>query len=43
MLGWESDRVRVIAPDVGGGFGPKTIYYVEEALIPLVAKDLESR
>lgn len=40
MLGWESDRVRVIAPDVGGGFGPKTIYYVEEALIPLVAKDL---
>ena len=36
----ESDRVRVIAPDVGGGFGPKTIYYVEEALIPLVAKDL---
>ena len=41
MLGWESDRVRVIAPDVGGGFGPKTIYYVEEALIPLVARDLE--
>jgi carbon-monoxide dehydrogenase large subunit len=40
MLGWESDKVRVIAPDVGGGFGPKTIYYVEEALIPLVAKDL---
>ena len=40
MLGWESDRVRVIAPDVGGGFGPKTIYYVEEALIPLVAKEL---
>ena len=40
MLGWESDSVRVIAPDVGGGFGPKTIYYVEEALIPLVAKDL---
>jgi carbon-monoxide dehydrogenase large subunit len=40
MLGWESDKVRVIAPDVGGGFGPKTIYYVEEALIPLVAKEL---
>jgi carbon-monoxide dehydrogenase large subunit len=40
MLGWESDKVRVIAPDVGGGFGPKTIYYVEEALIPLVAKQL---
>lgn len=40
MLGWDSDHVRVIAPDVGGGFGPKTIYYVEEALIPLVAKEL---
>ena len=40
MLGWESDQVRVIAPDVGGGFGPKTIYYVEEALIPIVAKEL---
>lgn len=40
MLGWESDKVRVIAPDVGGGFGPKTVYYVEEALIPVIAKDL---
>ncbi|MEX2453538.1 MAG: xanthine dehydrogenase family protein molybdopterin-binding subunit [Rhodospirillaceae bacterium] len=40
MLGWESDRVRVIAPDVGGGFGPKTVYYVEEALIPVIARDL---
>lgn len=40
MLGWESDRVRVIAPDVGGGFGPKTVYYAEEALIPVIAKQL---
>ena len=40
MLGWESDRVRVIAPDVGGGFGPKTVYYVEEALIPVIAKEM---
>ena len=38
MLGWPSDRLRVIAPEVGGGFGPKTIYYVEEALIPLCAR-----
>lgn len=35
MLGWHEDRLRVIAPEVGGGFGPKTIYYVEEAVIPL--------
>ena len=40
MLGWEADKIRVIAPDVGGGFGPKTVYYVEEALIPLVAREL---
>jgi carbon-monoxide dehydrogenase large subunit len=40
MLGWDGDKVRVIAPDVGGGFGPKTIYYVEEVVIPLVAKTI---
>ena len=37
MLDWPADRLRVIAPEVGGGFGPKTVYYVEEALIPLCA------
>ncbi len=40
MLGWNSDALRVIAPDVGGGFGPKTVYYVEEAVIALVARGL---
>ncbi|MBI2554730.1 MAG: xanthine dehydrogenase family protein [Candidatus Rokubacteria bacterium] len=30
-------RVRVIAPDVGGGFGTKANLYPEEILIPLVA------
>ena len=40
MLGWNPDDLRVIAPDVGGGFGPKTVYYVEEAVIPLIAKQL---
>ncbi len=38
MLGWPPDRLRVIAPEVGGGFGPKTIYYVEEAMVPLCAR-----
>ncbi len=38
MLDWPNDRLRVIAPEVGGGFGPKTIYYVEEALIPYCAR-----
>lgn len=40
MLGWTEDQLRVIAPEVGGGFGPKTIYYVEEAVVPLAAKML---
>ena len=38
MLSWPRDSLRVIAPEVGGGFGPKTVYYVEEALIALVAR-----
>ncbi|MGE0566209.1 MAG: molybdopterin cofactor-binding domain-containing protein [Pseudolabrys sp.] len=31
------ESIRYIAPDVGGGFGPKAIYYAEEAVIPAVA------
>src|SRR5262249_4200892 len=30
-------RVRVLAPDVGGGFGAKLIVYPEDVLIPLLA------
>ena len=41
MLDWPNDRLRVISPEVGGGFGPKTIYYVEEALIPFCARLLD--
>ncbi len=33
-------KVRVIAPDVGGGFGTKASGYAEDVLIPLVARDL---
>ncbi|MGH7322904.1 MAG: xanthine dehydrogenase family protein molybdopterin-binding subunit [Candidatus Rokuibacteriota bacterium] len=33
-------RVRVIAPDVGGGFGTKASGYAEDVLIPLVARAL---
>ncbi len=32
--------VRVVAPDVGGGFGPKAAIYPEEMVIPLVAAAL---
>jgi carbon-monoxide dehydrogenase large subunit len=33
-------KVRVIAPDVGGGFGTKASGYAEDVLIPLVAREL---
>jgi CO/xanthine dehydrogenase Mo-binding subunit len=36
-LGIEPHRVRVVAPDVGGGFGAKLIVYPEDVLIPLLA------
>lgn len=31
-LGWAEDRIRVVAPDVGGGFGVKNRLYPEDAL-----------
>ena len=31
------EAIRYIAPDVGGGFGPKAIFYGEEAVIPAAA------
>jgi aerobic carbon-monoxide dehydrogenase large subunit len=40
ILGRELESIRVIAPDVGGGFGPKALFYPEEAAIPAVALKL---
>src|SRR5262245_14194889 len=40
LLGLAADRVRVIAPDVGGGFGVKGGPYREEVLIPWLARRL---
>lgn len=37
MLGREEKSVRVIAPDVGGGFGPKLVFYPEELIVALAA------
>ncbi|MCZ6510015.1 MAG: xanthine dehydrogenase family protein molybdopterin-binding subunit, partial [Alphaproteobacteria bacterium] len=39
-LGEPEGRVRIIAPDVGGGFGPKAGFYPEEIVIPVVARQL---
>ena len=33
-------RIRVIAPDVGGGFGPKAGFYVEEIIVPWASRKL---
>lgn len=40
LLGLDEQRVRVIQPDVGGGFGVKVELYPEDLLIPLAAKRL---
>jgi carbon-monoxide dehydrogenase large subunit len=41
LLGLPTERVRVIAPDVGGGFGVKGGPYREEILVPWLARRLE--
>lgn len=41
-LGLDEHRVRVIAPDVGGGFGPKAVFYPEELSVPLAAQRVGS-
>lgn len=42
MLGLSERQVRVIAPNVGGGFGPKImLFYPEEVVIPWVSVQLE--
>jgi aerobic carbon-monoxide dehydrogenase large subunit len=40
LLGREESSVRVVAPDVGGGFGPKLVFYPEEAAIAIAALKL---
>ena len=39
-MGREEVDVHVIAPDVGGGFGPKAVHYAEELVIAIVAEKL---
>ncbi len=40
VLNLPESRIRVIAPDVGGGFGAKLGFYPEEALAPILAMRL---
>jgi carbon-monoxide dehydrogenase large subunit len=37
-LGIPENKLRVISPDVGGGFGSKIFHYPEEVIVPWVAR-----
>ncbi len=37
LLGLDESQVRVIVPNVGGGFGPKLLFYPEDAIISAAA------
>ena len=41
VLGIDEGRIRVVAPDVGGGFGSKYIPYPEDVAVSLAAKILD--
>ena len=40
VFGIDREKLRVVTPDVGGGFGPKTLVYREHALVLEAAKRL---
>src|SRR6516164_4027522 len=41
FLDIEARRIRVVAPDVGGGFGPKARLYPEEIILAALALQLD--
>ena len=41
MLGLDENRVRVVTPEVGGGFGSKLNVYAEEALMGWIAQKIQ--
>jgi CO/xanthine dehydrogenase Mo-binding subunit len=38
LLGWETSRIRVTASEIGGGFGAKTVVYLEPVALALARK-----
>ena len=40
LLNLPEDSIRVVTPNVGGGFGPKFVFYQEEVAIPIAAMRL---
>ena len=41
-LDWDETKLRVIAPDVGGGFGMKAYLYPEELIAACLARELDA-
>ncbi len=39
-LGIPEQKLRVVSPDVGGGFGSKIFHYPEEVIVPWVAREV---
>lgn len=39
-LDFPEQKLRVVSPDVGGGFGPKMMFYPEELVLSFVSRDL---
>jgi len=37
-LGWSENRIQIIAPDIGGGFGSKMHFYTEEIMVAFAAR-----
>ncbi|MDC0033835.1 xanthine dehydrogenase family protein molybdopterin-binding subunit, partial [Alphaproteobacteria bacterium] len=38
LMGMDENQFRVVTPNVGGGFGPKFVFYSEELIVALAAK-----
>jgi CO/xanthine dehydrogenase Mo-binding subunit len=38
IMGCKEEQIHIIVPDVGGGFGPKGIFYAENFLVPYLAR-----
>jgi carbon-monoxide dehydrogenase large subunit len=41
MTGRDENTIRVITPDIGGGFGPKLVVYQEDIVVSLAAKMID--